>query len=75
MTDATVPLWISPRELIGVPRGTRIVYPSGEKFAVVALPDGDLWLLIDGSEIRVPDESRAELERRFFQGKVAKKIH
>ena len=70
----TVPLWISPREVIGVPSGTRAVFPSGERFAILQLPDGDLWLIIDGTEIRVPAESRASIERRFFQGAVAKKI-
>ena len=70
----TVPLWISPREVIGVPSGTRAVFPSGERFAILQLPDGNLWLIIDGAEIPVPAESRTSVERRFFNGAVAKKI-
>lgn len=67
------PLWLG-RTLVGVPRGSRVVYPSEGRYVLVLVPSGALWLLTEDVEIEVPDERRDELVLRYFTNAVVKKI-
>jgi hypothetical protein len=67
MSATTRPLWVG-RELVGIPAGSRVVYPADRRVAIVAVPRVDIYVVTEQGEVRVPDEHHAAIVAEYFDG-------